>query len=480
MRTNKCFTLIGLLSPAEKEELLALMKTRKGKLPALASHLIRLSDTQKPLPTNEALLLRIYKLRSSEAAEANLRSDFRHIAGTIEDLLAQKQFENKTHHQGQVHYRYHLCMALIDRGEYVLFRAETTEAINYFLKLEDYAACTLFFNLLKDHESRFAPATKDNYEELYDELLQADVLIIKSFLTQWRIHQMRKAYAETNVQIYNPGFKPLSAPNVTDLENAYPFPLLAFLKAKAQTYNSDIATRKQALIEAHKLLQNIEHPHINLPLEKLTNGVNLFTIYCLTQQAEEGFNIAREVEQLLQQHTFDNRLLHIFYFNLCSMKLRYRHIDEGVMLIAKHAERFYSSPYGTRFRFLKVYQHIFQQNIEAAYGAIPGNFNPSPEDNLYIKLIETIIFFMRKQHDLCLVQIKNIKQNADYNRFSNSTYDFFADSLLALLNARDKREVIAIEKDVEQFYQAQLNTPNPYLLPVVWLSWYLKEQTITV
>ena len=158
------------------------------------------------------------------------------------------------------------------------------------------------------------------------------------------------------------------------------------------------------------------------------------------------------------------------------MKLRYRYIEEGVQLIDKHAAGFYSSPYGTRFRFLKVYQYIFTQNADAAYAAIPDNFNPSAEDNLYIKLIETIIFYMRGQYDLCLVQIKNIKQNTDYNRFSNSTYDFFADSLLALLNAQDKSAIAAIEKEVEQFYQAQLNTPNPYLLPVVWLSWYLKQQ----
>lgn len=476
MRTNKCFTLIGLLNPAEKKTLLANLKSRKGKLVALAAYLIKLAEAQKPLPENEALLLRIYKQRSSKAAEDTLRSDLRHIANAIEDLLAHKQFESKTHHQSQVHYRYHVCMALIERGEYQLFRTETTGAIKHFLQLEDYTAGALFFNLLKEHESRFAPATKDNYEQLYDELLQADATIIKSFLTQWRIHQTRKAYAETNVQIYKPGFKPLPAPDVSALEDDFPFPLLDFLKAKAQTYNSDIATRKQALIEAHKLLQQIEHPYINLPLEKLTNGVNLFTIYCLTQQAEEGFAIARQVEELLQQHTFDNRLLHIFYFNLCSMKLRYRYIEEGVQLIDKHAVGFYSSPYGTRFRFLKVYQYIFTQNADAAYAAIPDNFNPSAEDNLYIKLIETIIFYMRGQHDLCLVQIKNIKQNTDYNRFSNSTYDFFADSLLALLNAQDKSAIAAIEKEVEQFYQAQLNTPNPYLLPVVWLSWYLKQQ----
>lgn len=476
MRTNKCFALIGLLSPAEKKTLLTGFKTRKGKLAALAGYLIKLSETQKPLPENEALLLRIYKLRSSKAAEDTLRSDFRHIANAIEDLLAQKQFESKTHHQSQVHYRYHVCMALIERGEYPLFRTETTEAIKHFLKLEDYTACTLFFNLLKEHESRFAPATKDNYEQLYDDLLQADAMIIKSFLTQWRIHQTRKAYAETNVLIYNPGFKPLPAPDVSVLEDEFGFPLLQFLKAKAQTYKSDIATRKQALIQAHKLLQQVEHPHINLPLEKLTNGVNLFTIYCLTGQAEEGFTIARQVEQLLQQHTFDNRLLHIFYFNLCSMKLRYGQINEGIALIDKHAESFYASPYGIRFRFLKVYQHIFQQHTDAAYAAIPRNFNPSAEDNLYIKLIETIIFYMRGQHDLCLVQIKNIKQNTDYNRFSNSTYDFFADSLLRLLNVQDKSTLAAIEKEVEQYYQAQLNTPNPYLLPVVWLPWYLKKQ----
>ena len=125
---------------------------------------------------------------------------------------------------------------------------------------------------------------------------------------------------------------------------------------------------------------------------------------------------------------------------------------------------------------MKVYQYIFEGKYDEAYKAIPNDFSASAEDKLYIKLIETIIFFMRKEHDLCLVQIKNIKHNADYNRLSNPTYDFFADALHELITATNKKQVAEIKKQVNEYYTAQLNTTNPYLLPVVWLWRYLEKE----
>jgi hypothetical protein len=467
---------MGLLGKQQGALLLAQLKPQKGKLYALAGYLIKLSAANKPLPENDALLKRFYKTKPLNTATTLLRSDFRHLTTAIEEILAAQQFADKNSYQSVVSQRYHLCVALIEKGAFELFKAELQQALNHYLKLEDFTTCLVFINLLKEHENRFAPATKDGYETLYAEMLQTDAVLIKSFLSQWHLHQMRKAYAETNIKIYKPDFKPTAAPDFLALEEAYNFPYLAFLKAKAKTYNTDIAQRKQALIEAHELLKQAEHPFINLPLERLTNGVNLFTIYCLTSQAEKGFEIAKETEELIAQNTFDLKLLHIFYFNLCSMKLRFGYINEGVALLRKQAERFYQSPYGVRFRFLKVYQYIFEGKFEQAYKAIPDDFSASAEDKLYIKLIETIIFFMRAEYDLCLAQIKNIKQNADYNRFSNPTYDFFADALLELITATGKKQVNEVKKRVTEYYTAQLNTTNPYLLPVVWLWWHLKEE----
>jgi hypothetical protein len=476
MRTNKCFTLITLLTPAEKVLVLEQLKAAKAKQLALAAYLFKLAEANKPLPENTALSLRFYKAKPASTAETLLRSDFRHITGAVEQQLAMRQFIDKNDYQSGVNQRYHLCKALVERGAFELFSSEVKEAINYYTDREDYANSHLFFNLLKEHENRFEPTTKDNYEALYTQMLQTEGVIIKSFLGQWQQHQTRKAFAETNIKIYKPEFEPAAAPDFSALEAAYNFPYLAFLKAKAKTYTTDIAQRKQALIEAHELLKTIQHPLINLPVERLTNGVNLFTIYCITNQADKGFEIASETEQLIMEHTFDSKMLHIFYFNLCSMKLRFGFINEGVELLNKQAERFYDSPYGIRFRFLKVYQLIFQKRIEDAYKAIPDNFSAAPEDKLYIKLIETIIFYMRGEYDLCLVQIKNIKQNADYNRFSNPTYDFFANALLQIIEAANKKQVSEIKQEIHEYYLAQLNTTNPYLLPVVWLWWHLGDK----
>lgn len=476
MRTNKCFTLITLLTSAEKVLLLEQLKAAKAKQLALATYLVKLTDAGKPLPENTALRLRFYKTKPANAADTLLRSDFRHIGEAVERQLAIRQFKDTSDYQSMVHQRYHLCKALLERGAFGLFSSEVKEAISFYSEREDYSNSHLFFNLLKEHENGFMPTTKDNYEALYTQMLQTDGVIIKSFLGQWYQHQMRKAFAETNIKIYKPDFEPIAAPDFSALETAYNFPYLAFLKAKAKTYTANIGQRKQALIEAHELLKTIQHPLINLPVERLTNGVNLFTIYCITNQADKGFEIAGETEQLINQHTFDSKMLHIFYFNLCSMKLRFGFIDEGVELLSKQAERFYDSPYGIRFRFLKVYQLIFQKKIEDAYKAIPGNFSAAPEDKLYIKLIETIIFYMRGEYDLCLVQIKNIRQNTDYNSFSNPTYDFFANALLQIIEAANKKQVSAIKQEVEEYYLAQLNTTNPYLLPVVWLWWHLGDK----
>lgn len=475
MRTNKCFTLIALLSKPQKDMLLQQIP-KQAKLHALATYLIKLSATNKPLPENDALLKRFYKTKPHSTASTLLRSDFRHISAAIEGILAAEKFADANHYQSLVSQCYFLCVALIEKGAFELFKAEVQQAIDKYLELEDYSTCLLFINLLKEHENLFAPTTKDSYETLYNELLQIDGVLIKSFLSQWHLHQMRKAYAETNIKIYKPDFKRSTPPDFSGLEADNSFPYLAFLKAKAGTYNIDIAQRKQALIEVHELLKQIEHPLINLPLERLTNGVNLFTIYCITSQADKGFAIAAETEALIAQNKFDLKLLHVFYFNLCSMKLRFGYIDEGVALLRRQAERFYTSPYGVRFKFLKVYQYIFEGKYDEAYKAIPDDFSASAEDKLYIKLIETIIFFMRKEYDLCLVQIKNIKQNTDYNSFSNPTYDFFADALHDLITATTKKQVADIRQQVTDYYTAQLNTTNPYLLPVVWLWRHLEKE----
>lgn len=474
MRTNKCFTLIGLLGKSQKALLLQQL-TQQEKLHALAAYLLKLSAANKPLPENDALLKRFYKTKPITTASTLLRSDFRHLTAAIESILATEKFADKNNYQSLVSQRYHLCIALIERGAFELFKAEVQQAINKYLELEDYTTCLLFTNLLKEHENLFAPATKDSYEALYNDLLQIDGVLIKSFLSQWHLQQMRKAYAETNIKIYKPDFKCATPPNFSALEAENSFPYLAFLKAKAGTYTMDITQRKQALIKVHELLKELKHPLINLPLERLTNGVNLFTIYCITSEADKGFTIADETEVLIAQNDFDLKLLHVFYFNLCSMKLRFGYINEGVSLLSAQAERFYQSPYGVRFRFLKVYQYIFEGKFDEAYKAIPEDFSASAEDKLYVKLIETIVFFMRKEYDLCLVQIKNIKQNTDYNRFSNPTYDFFADVLLELITATTKEQLLDIKKQVNEYYTAQLSTTNPYLLPVVWLWWHLQN-----
>jgi hypothetical protein len=470
--------MMALLTPMERKQLLTDLDNRKDKLQLLSVHLFKCLDKQKPFPDNEELTLRIYKTTASPKALDLLRSDLRHIAAAIEKILAQKEFQDTKNYQSTVHASYQLCLAFIAREEFDLFKAEIEAILDKMAANEDFANYILFYNLYKEHSNRTEATTKDNYEKLYYELIDTEQIVIKNFLQQWHIHQTRRSFALSNVWIYNPTFEPVASMTFDELEARYPFSMLDFLKAKAETYSGTIMERKQALIEVHSRLQRISTNHPNLAQERLTNAVNLFTLHCITGEPDQGFVLADEVLGLIAIHRFDRKLLHTFYFNLCSMKLRYGYIEEGIALIDEYAEQFYTSAYGTRFRFLRVYQFIFEGKTELAYENIPSDFSASPDDNLYIKIIETIIFFLRGDIELVLFNIKNIRQNSDYNKFSNPTYEFFARSLLAIVNSWNKKEKKIIADELAAYYAEQIQTPNPFLLPIVWLGHYLKLQSI--
>lgn len=475
---GKCYRQLSLLTPAEKKTLLRQLDTRKDHLGQLAAYILRCIDKDQPLPPNEDLALRIYQTPYTRRIEDLIRSDQRHISEQAERLLIQREAESRRHYITSVYDSYHLCLAYINRGDFDLFRQEAEAVLVRLEANQDFASYILFYNLYKEYSNRWEPTTRNNYEQLYNELINREGIIIRSFLQQWHIHQTRRAFALSNVRIYRPDYQPAETRSFRELEQAYPFPMLDFLMTKAETYSGTIEQRKEALRKMYTQLQQVSEGYPGLAQERLTNGVNLFTLCCITSEEERGFAVAAEMLDLIAANDFDKRLLHIFYFNLCSMKLRYGYIEEGLALIREFAEQFYSSPYGTRFRFLRVYQLLFDGQPEEAYAAIPSDFSASPEDRLYIKLIETIVFFLREDIDLVLANLRNIRQNTDYNEFSNPTYEYFARCLQRLVNATARAERHEIATELRSYYEEQRQTPNPYLLPIVWLDHYLQKNRL--
>lgn len=471
---GKCYSQLSILTPAEKKALLRQLDTRKDHLGQLAALMLRCIEKSQPLPLAEDLALRIYRTPLTRRVEDLIRSDTRHISEVAERLLVQREAESGRHYITAVYHSYHLCLAYISRGEFDLFREEVLEVLGRLEANQDFANYIPFYNLYKEYSNRWEPTTKDNYEQLYNELVDREGVIIRNFLQQWHIHQTRRAFALSNVRIYRPDYVPVETRSFDELEQAYPFPMLDFLMTKAETYSGTIEERKEALKKMYVQLQQVSEGHPDLAQERLTNGVNLFTLCCITREEERGFAIAEEVLALIAANDFDKRLLHIFYFNLCSMKLRYGYIEEGLALIRTYVAQFYSSPYGTRFRFLRVYQLLFDGQPEEAYAAIPSDFSASPEDRLYIKIIETIVFFLREDVDLVLAHLRNIRQNTDYNAFSNPTYEYFTRCLQRLINATTRAERQEIAAELRSYYEEQRQTPNPYLLPIVWLDHYLR------
>lgn len=488
MQYNRVYAIVECLSEKEIKQLVQLANNELSLIQQKLFHYIIKKIKEKGnLDESEVVLLKIYKQKYTATKDAILRNDYAVIAKFISNYIVTQAIVNN-HNKNNKNYQYELVVSILNRKAYTLFEKEILKIIDEIVANEDYENFNRFFNLFVNYKITIAKNDTHTFRETYKYILHYKETIEKMVANYILNYNILIHHVNLCINIYDKEFigepMPISDDLNKTIENS---DLLYYKLSKINSYQKDIKKSIQYSLEKLALLSKIENYYtIDYKKERTSSYFNLFTYYSLLGDFGEASKVGENLMKIFKEDNqkYNSSQIASFVLNYISTLFRTLEIEKAVSFFNEYEEIINQHNQGNRVIMYRIFMFLFNKNIDKAYSTL-AQLEPVEDafDKILIKIIESIVYYGRKDHELALNNLSNIMQSIYYNKIKEDIgYKYFVNYFkqlilidLSIVQKDKNAKITQLKDNIDQVFNELIKSNTAYMFPIVWLKFELQN-----